>query len=351
MKKLVSVILTTALLICSATAAYAGTGNVASAGNANYNDLKTTNWAYEAVNVMSHKGIVKGYNDGSFKPSNTVTYGEFIKMALVASTKEDIGNAPSVNPKTGAKQNWAKSYYDKAVELKYFGVTDIKDSQLNKQIPRADMALIISNILGETKIDNYDELEESLKDVNSETKHDYDIIKSYATGIITGYQDNTFKADNTLTRAESATVIYRLVDESKRVMPDSTEETKTTTATEKPLAEMITNYKAFYSTNGYLDKLLARMETYSIDTDSSKFDMTLAENRGTKWIHFPASVNKNLGRRYLVKDNKVLELAQLTPLPDGAANAVYTVDITTVDYIGSLRADNHMLLIVNPFKK
>ncbi|MFV0518304.1 MAG: S-layer homology domain-containing protein, partial [Aminipila sp.] len=142
-----------------------------------YLDITDTSWAYESVNAMSQKGIVKGYPDGSFKPQATLTYGEFIKMVLIAETGEDVGNS-----KTG---NWALNYYNKASELGYFSHNDIKANQLNKAITRTDMALIISNILGEIKIENYSKLENSLKDINSTVKNDYDIIKVYAKGIIT----------------------------------------------------------------------------------------------------------------------------------------------------------------------
>ena len=61
---------------------------------------------------MSDKVIIKGYPDGSFRPDNTVTYGEFIKMALIAGTGRDEGNS--------TPGHWASNYYNKALELNYF---------------------------------------------------------------------------------------------------------------------------------------------------------------------------------------------------------------------------------------
>ncbi len=305
-----------------------------------YSDIKASNWAYEAVNTMSDKGIIKGYPDGNFKPQNTITYGEFIKMALMAATGKDVGNS--------ASGNWAANYYNSAIENEYFTRYDIGKTQLNSQIPRSDMALIISSILGDVKIENYDDIQADIEDINYMTKHEYDITKAYASGILTGYADGTFKPQNTLSRAESAAVIYRLVDESKRVLP----EVGGIKNEPKPLNEVMTNHDSFYTENGYLDQCLAEAETYEIDTDSAKYQMTLGENRGTKWIHFPASVVKDLGRLYFVKDNNVVELLFPLPFSDGSKNAGYTVDITTIDYIASLTTTNHhVLLISNPFKK
>lgn len=176
-----------------------------------FKDLKSTNWAYKAVSTMSEKGIIKGYPDGSFKPNDTVTYGEFIKMALVASTNEDIGSAKS-------PEYWAISYYAEAMNKGYLGDnSDIDINTLRKPIPRCDMALIISNIIGEKAIENYDFTNSKISDVNSNSKYNLDIIKVFSLGIINGYPDGSFKPQNTLTRAESATIVYRLIDESKRI--------------------------------------------------------------------------------------------------------------------------------------
>ncbi|QHI72519.1 S-layer homology domain-containing protein [Aminipila terrae] len=335
----------------TATGAYAGQGNTQLLGNANYSDLKSTNWAYEAVNTMSQKGIVKGYRDGSFKPGNIVTYGEFIKMALVASTGQDVGNST-----TG---NWAKGYYDKALELKYFGNTDIKADQLDSQIPRSDMALIISSILGDKKIDNYDKLESSLKDVSSSIKHDYDVIKSYAAGIITGYEDSTFRPDKTLTRAESAIVIYRLTDESKRVLPgEKKKEEKPTSGTD--IASVIKNYKTYdvskYSgtdSDGKYEEWyepgpFTEATSYEFVTDMSGYKVENIEKNRTKGIKINGDwvLNLGWGNMYLMKDNNIVEFT---------SDGIYkSSDITTIQYFVFPRYKNvdHVIGIMpNPLYK
>ncbi len=213
MKKTIAITLAGVMIFASA-AVYA-------ADQQTYNDLKTTNWAYESVKAMSDKDIIKGYPDGSFKPQSTVTYGEFIKMMVIAATGEELTVAEKPH-------HWAYNYYQKALELNLFAEAEIDTTMLNNAIPRSDMALIISNGLGKTDVENYSEIEKIVKDVDSTTKYDYHIIKSYATGILSGYTDHTFKPEGTLNRAESALVIYRFTDESKRtpVTAESFEKTK-----------------------------------------------------------------------------------------------------------------------------
>jgi len=332
MRKSIAQIVLFMLVITNALTVYAS----------GYADVKSNNWAYEAVTEMSNKEIVKGYPNGSFLPNNTVTYGEFIKMALIAATGEDTGNS-----ETG---NWAEKYYDKALEYKYFTVYDINKSQLNDKITRAHMALIISSILGDVSIKNYDEIQKGITDITYKTSYEYDITKAYATGILTGYTDNTFRPDKTLTRAEAATVIYRLVDESKRQYPDAVSgEGESTAVKEKTIDEMITNLRSFVTDNGAIDDDLAEAETYEIDENYEKYGMELHENNGTRWVSFPEEVADELHIIYFVKDNKVIELGKNSMGGDAIA---YYCDIKTVDYIASLDSVlNHLLLITNPFKQ
>ncbi len=328
MKKLMVTIIT-AVMILGASATSYGT---------DYSDVKSGNWSYEAVNAMSEKAIISGYPDGSFKPNNTVTTGEFIKMALIAATGKDVGNSTS--------GNWALNYYNKALELKYFTQYDIAKENLNKQITRAHMALIISSILGDVKIDNYDEIQKGITDITYKTPYEYDITKSYASGILTGYTDETFKPDKTLSRAEAATVIYRLVDESKRVIPS----VGGVEQEQKPINEVITNLDSFYTENGSYDSALAKTETYSF-ADGSKYGLSLGENNGVKWITVPASVSSSFHSVYLMKDGKIVELTDRSADRAGNWYFGYKSDITTIDYIVSVnRSDKDALIISNPFK-
>ncbi|MEG2200525.1 MAG: S-layer homology domain-containing protein, partial [Anaerovorax sp.] len=224
MKKMIAISLTGVMLMGSASMVVSAD----SAEGKAYSDVKSTNWAYESIEAISQKGLIQGYPDGKFKPSGTLSYGEFIKMVLLAdhSRKDkssndnwkDPGNAVdetgklAVDPNTGNKKHWAQNYYDEALKRHYFLPTQIGVSQLAGQISRGDMALVISSALGEVKIERYDEIQSAIQDVTSKTKHEYDIIKAYATGVLTGYGDHTFRPEATLTRAESATVLWRLID-------------------------------------------------------------------------------------------------------------------------------------------
>ncbi|HVI41108.1 MAG TPA: S-layer homology domain-containing protein [Anaerovoracaceae bacterium] len=343
MKKAIALAITFMTILASATVVY----------GAGYTDVKQGNWAYDAVNAMSEKAIIKGYPDGSFKPNNTVTYGEFIKMALIAGTGVDVGNSSS--------GNWATGYYNKALEMKYFTEYDIEKSQLGDKITRGDMALIISSILGDVKIENYDKIQEGIEDVTYQTEYEYDITKAYAYGILTGYSDNTFRPDKTLSRAESATVIYRLVDESKRVLPGTQTEGESS-------GYKLVNTAAYFdiSTVANVRKLNPndKYSTYGdftekaeLYTDASGFDMKIHYAWDGEGCAFDHKLN---GFIYLVKDGKIVEYCITTPRYDSEGNfldsygSMTNIDVTTVDYIIGVPSNiktNYLVKIVpNPFK-
>jgi hypothetical protein len=325
MKKLLGLILVIIMILGTTLFSY----------GANYNDINSSHWAFDAINKMSDEAIIIGYPDGTFKPNGKVTYGEFIKMAYLAAGNNDVGNSSS--------GHWAANYFNAAKEKVYFTAADIGYEMLNNPINRAHMALIISSILGNVKIDSYDEIQKNIIDITVKTKYEYDIVKSYATGILTGYDDQTFKPERTLSRAEAATVIHRLVDESKRIKPDVGNITKE----KKTLSQMITNYNSFKLSDGSIDSSLARADAY--DIDYGYYDLSLEESNGVKAIYFPNTVKK--GAKYLVKDNKVVEYLVSIPQRDKSSLAMYKSEIDTIDYILINDGSYTLTLMPNPFKK
>ena len=58
-----------------------------------------------------------------------------------------------------------------------------------------------------TKLKDYNRIKEEYKPY---------VLQAYAKGILSGYDDGTFRDDGLLTRAEASSVLVRLIDEKKR---------------------------------------------------------------------------------------------------------------------------------------
>ncbi|MBQ9757086.1 MAG: S-layer homology domain-containing protein [Clostridia bacterium] len=63
-----------------------------------FTDLEEGHNAYEAVNVLSKLGVINGYADGSFRPTNNVTRAEFTAMLLRTRGLGSVGSTSLENP-------------------------------------------------------------------------------------------------------------------------------------------------------------------------------------------------------------------------------------------------------------
>ncbi|MGI6751876.1 MAG: S-layer homology domain-containing protein [Anaerovoracaceae bacterium] len=179
-----------------------------------FSDLPKGHWAYKNIMAMSDAGIIKGYADKTFRPETTVTTAEFIKMAVVSSGEDaEIAKAP---------HHWARNYYYKGLENGWYSKKDIGEGALDQPIARQHMALIASRIINpdEKAVEGYSELLKSISDMTAKDRYEFEVVTAYGEGVLTGYTDGTFRPMGTLTRAESAAVIQRLMDESVRIVPD-----------------------------------------------------------------------------------------------------------------------------------
>lgn len=124
------------LLVGVLLTVFAAGGALASA---KFNDVGDY-WATEAIKWAAEKGVVEGYPDGTFKPTNHVTEAEFaaILARYVVNTDKDF-----ISQRQPGK-HWAQSIYDelRRWELPLNGYTNdiIKDTV----ITRGDVARVIA---------------------------------------------------------------------------------------------------------------------------------------------------------------------------------------------------------------
>lgn len=117
---------------------------------AQYIDVPENAPYYYAVASLSKAGIIKGYSDGSFKPSGSVTRAEFAKMAVVSLGKEDeadlVKNSTMFSDvETGY---WAAGYINIAVKYKI--ITGYADGTFKpeEKINFAQVVTILLRTLG-----------------------------------------------------------------------------------------------------------------------------------------------------------------------------------------------------------
>ncbi|HBB02778.1 MAG: oligopeptide ABC transporter substrate binding protein [Candidatus Peregrinibacteria bacterium GW2011_GWF2_38_29] len=76
-------------------------------------DIQTTNPYSDAINYLESYNIIKGYEDGTFKPDNPVSRAEFLKI-IVLSSGYDLNSTSSISFKDVPENAWYTPYVKKA---------------------------------------------------------------------------------------------------------------------------------------------------------------------------------------------------------------------------------------------
>ncbi|MEG1404427.1 MAG: S-layer homology domain-containing protein, partial [Oscillospiraceae bacterium] len=202
---------------------------MAAPAQGSFPDVPSSEWFAENVTLLAKHGIISGYPDGTFKPNNLLTRGEFIKMlTTVAEIWTD--KAPS-------GIHWAEDSWN---ALNDTGITEISTGYnsngvifpctrkaLDAPITRYEMAFLLNGVLYMAFYENpmalsnaKDSYANHISDYNSMDKGYQGAVEQvFSKGILSGYEDSSFQGGNNLTRAEAATAITRLAWSTKRSNP------------------------------------------------------------------------------------------------------------------------------------
>ncbi|MDQ0896439.1 MULTISPECIES: S-layer homology domain-containing protein [unclassified Paenibacillus] len=139
-------------------------------------------WGKTAIETAISKGYVEGYEDNSFRPERQVSRAEFIKMISVA---------------IGLKSDPVKSdnWYDVYIKnMKDAGILwgSFNTNKMNDAITRSEMASISVHAV----------------DINSPRAT---MLEATTMGLIQGRSDGALDEDGTTTRAESVTIVERVL--------------------------------------------------------------------------------------------------------------------------------------------
>lgn len=150
-----------------------------------------TEWYYTAVTELAGAGIINGYEDGTFRPANEVTYGQALKLIMMAAGYDDLS-------RTGG--DWAKGFHDKALEDGLL----TQSVNLDRKITRKAIADIAYKAL---KLDK-PTIASPFADSSEESA-----LALYEAGIVKGEERSTglmFFGNYTITRREMAVIIWRM---------------------------------------------------------------------------------------------------------------------------------------------
>lgn len=172
-------------------------------------DMSDAKWAEIAVNAMYEKGIVSGDGDGNFRPNDSVTREEFVKMIIVAAGLHNgTANCEFSDLQTSS---WAYSYIASAVNNGVVNGVSETEFGLGQTLTRQDMAVICARTLSKVKAisaireDVVFSDEADISDYAKESIHSL-----YSAEMINGMGDGSFAPKAIATRAQAAQMIYNL---------------------------------------------------------------------------------------------------------------------------------------------
>ncbi|WP_146200602.1 NEAT domain-containing protein [Paenibacillus agaridevorans] len=169
----------------------------------------TNHWAKSTIEQAVKLGIVNGFSDGSFRPDNIVTRGEFAVMISRALGLEGEGDGDALQD-FGSIPAWAQSHVARVVTAGLIGGFEDATFRSGGQLTRAQLAVIISRAAG-LKLEEDASL--SFNDTESVPAWaQKEVAAAVTAGLIQGKDGNRFDPNATATRAEALTLIIRLLD-------------------------------------------------------------------------------------------------------------------------------------------
>ncbi len=200
MKRLfASVLLAMALLLGMTPTAFAASA---------FTDVPDTHWASSYIQRAYEKGWVNGMSQTIYAPSDSLTRAQFLKMMATAFYSADLQTAEGANAGAWYAPSWT-------VAQKYGlekGTNMTRLSDLTAQISRYDMAQVIVNVAASKGVDiDTTNRDDEIRDWNSIPRNYWDAVSaSYTMGVLNGKNGGVFAGQDTMTRAEAATVLCRM---------------------------------------------------------------------------------------------------------------------------------------------
>ncbi len=177
-----------------------------------FEDIKD-HWAKEYIEKLADVGVINGVTETEFLPYNNVKREEFIKMLVTLFELETDANDSYAFSDVSA-EHWSYSYLTTA---KKYGITQGYEGNcfgLGDDITREDMMVLLSRVCHMKNVemftlnqditfDDYNTIEDYAKDA---------VIEFAKKGVVSGFEDGSFRGKQPATRGETAKILSAFLD-------------------------------------------------------------------------------------------------------------------------------------------
>lgn len=300
-----------------------------------FKDVPRNNWAFEYIGEMQKRGIINGYPDGKYYPDNYVERCEFAKI-MVGAAGLRTGDASGEYFADVKYNDWFYEYVETAKEYltgyKSFGQNYFRP---NNYALREDIAVALVKLKGyDTKNTDQNILQTMFSDYDSISASAKPYVATAVDrGLVSGYDDGTFKGQDSITRAEAAAMLWRayqygndnkttevsdnsnnsqtLGDVNNNKTDDTKNDKKTDTNTDKKTATKKND-------NNTLTESKDDGKTYAVTTlakatiDDSLTDMTIDDNDTVYYINRKDNSLYKVAAKSGASAKKLTSLSKLT---------------------------------------
>jgi len=173
-------------------------------------------WAESDINFASNTiNVFKGYGDFTFRPENDITRAEFITILSRTAYKYNLMKeiyTGDLSYRDMSMKHWSYTFIismNEYLKTNKFTLQDIfpgSNFYPDKAITREESAALIAAFCKDAIYDN----PLRFSDVTTGNKYYNEIQRLCNSGILVGYEDNTFRGNTNITRAEAASLIKRI---------------------------------------------------------------------------------------------------------------------------------------------
>ncbi|MFB2021097.1 S-layer homology domain-containing protein [Pseudoflavonifractor sp. P01025] len=117
-----------------------------------FSDVPSDAWYAKAVNTLSSLGMLGGYPDGTFRPDAPITRAEFAAIALAFAYDPASASCSYTDVSANA---WYYTYVAQATTYGWIGGYPDGSFRPNNSITRAEVAVIVNNMLGRDADESY----------------------------------------------------------------------------------------------------------------------------------------------------------------------------------------------------
>jgi len=163
-------------------------------------------WAMNSINKAIQTGVLKGYEDGTFRPDNSITRAE--ACAIISKITNYDGRSYYGSQYIDIKKDdWFFVSVCWSSQNKYVSGYNDNTFKPNKALTRAEVCKILCAV-GNIHV-GFNTTTNKFSDLSNHWSLSW-VAAMVNAGYIKGYEDGTFRPENSITRAEFITILDRM---------------------------------------------------------------------------------------------------------------------------------------------